>query len=151
MNQAQIRPYTIEDRLPLLEVFWQNVPTFFDPSEIADLEAYLDQKPLTYFVLVDQELRLGGAGLRLSNEGKTGHITWIFFHPACQGKGFGSKLLHHCLARLAEYEEVTRIELTTSQLAYQFFEKFGFEVVETQKDFWGKGLDLYRMVKEKQG
>ena len=33
-------------------------------------------------------------------------------------------------------------------LAYRFFEKFGLVLIKTEKDYWGKGLDLYWMEME---
>ena len=35
--------------------------------------------------------------------------------------------------------------LRTTQLAFQFYEKMGFELDKTKKDFWAKGFDLYQM------
>jgi ribosomal protein S18 acetylase RimI-like enzyme len=37
------------------------------------------------------------------------------------------------------------IIVRTSQLAYKFYQKVGFELEKTEKDFWAKGFDLYQM------
>lgn len=142
-----IRPYQPEDRLPLIDLFRLNVPTYFDPKEVQDLIDYLDNEPFSHFVVEQSSILLGCAGINVSQEGKMGHVTWIFFHPGSQGKGLGRLVLDHCLQELRQYPQIETIETTTSQLAYQFFARFGFELIETQKDYWGKGLDLYRMIK----
>jgi ribosomal protein S18 acetylase RimI-like enzyme len=33
----------------------------------------------------------------------------------------------------------------TSQHAWRFFEKMGFELQKTEKNFWAPGFDLYQM------
>ena len=43
---------------------------------------------------------------------------------------------------------VRRIVCRTSQVAYRFFEKFGFQLQYTTPDFWAPGLDLYYMTRE---
>tara|TARA_R110000868_G_scaffold4211_6_gene26465 strand:- start:9911 stop:10033 length:123 start_codon:yes stop_codon:yes gene_type:complete len=37
--------------------------------------------------------------------------------------------------------------VTTSQLAYKFFEKFDYSINRIEKNYWGEGLDLYEMEK----
>ena len=40
---------------------------------------------------------------------------------------------------------VKTIIVRTSQLAYQFYGKVGFELEKVEKDFWAAGFDLYLM------
>jgi ribosomal protein S18 acetylase RimI-like enzyme len=40
---------------------------------------------------------------------------------------------------------VKKLVVRTSQLAYKFFERLGYHLIRTEKDYWGKGLDLYLM------
>ena len=40
---------------------------------------------------------------------------------------------------------VLRITVRTSQLAFGFYEKRGFELKGIEKDYWAEGFDLYRM------
>ena len=146
MAHTIIRPYHSSDASDLLLVFRQNIPAFFDPGEEKDLQEYLQSHAHGYSVIEEAGEILGGAGIRLSGQGKIGHITWIFFSSHSQGRGLGRNMMRHCLEEL-ERQAVQKIEITTSQHAWQFFAKFGFELTETKKDYWGKGLDLYRMEK----
>lgn len=44
--------------------------------------------------------------------------------------------------------KIDKLVVTTSQLAFRFIEKFGFDLIQTEKDYWGPGLDLYLMEKQ---
>ena len=76
---------------------------------------------------------------------KSVRITCIFFHPNSSGQGLGTKAVEHCLNILKLDPMLEKLVVTTSQLAYKFFDKFGYVLVMTEKDHWEKGLDLYLM------
>jgi ribosomal protein S18 acetylase RimI-like enzyme len=65
-----------------------------------------------------------------------------FFYPGSSRHGVGTKAVEHCLTILKANPTVEKLVVTTSQLAYKFFSKFGYDLVKTEKDHWGKGLDL---------
>ncbi|HEU4496484.1 MAG TPA: hypothetical protein VFR70_05495, partial [Flavobacterium sp.] len=44
-----------------------------------------------------------------------------------------------------EIKAIEKISVRTSQLVYPFYAKFGLELKETIKDYWGAGFDLYRL------
>lgn len=140
-----IRPYTSEDKEELVEVFTLNVPKYFDPKEIQDFKKYLEVYKGTYFTITSGNKIIGGVGCNYLEKNNVGEITWIFFHPEFAGKGFGNKSVVHCLSILKSNIEIQRVTVRTSQLAYGFFEKFGFTIKKTAKDYWGLGLDLYEM------
>lgn len=143
-----IRPYVSTDREALINIFKLNTPEFFDPKEIADFEAYLDEFADTYFTTELEGKIVGGTGYCYSENNTVGHVTWILFHPNTKGMGLGKKAVEHCFEHFKSNLDLKKIEVTTSQLAYRFFEKLGFTLLRTQKDYWGKGLDLYVMEKE---
>ena len=66
-------------------------------------------------------------------------------HPEYHGKSIGTTLLQHRLEFLKNTERVKRITVRTSQLVYKFYEKNGFRLLESKKDFWAEGLDMYYM------
>ena len=57
----------------------------------------------------------------------------------------GTQLLKHRIDILKSMEDVKKISVRTSQVAYKFYEKQGFELFEIIKDYWAEGFDLYNM------
>lgn len=140
-----IRPYQITDKEQLIKIFKLNTPQYFDPKEVADFQQYLEEYPETYLTVEHEGQIVGGVGYYVKESDKSGRITWIFFHPDFAGAGLGKQAVAHCLTILKANPEVEKLVVNTSQLAYQFFAKFGYQLIQTEKDYWGKGLDLYLM------
>lgn len=140
-----IRPFQHSDKENLVEIFKLNTPRFFDPKEVNDFIKYLEKHSDTYLTLEHENQIAGGAGYYVKESDQSGRITWIFFHPAFSGLGLGRQAVEHCLTVLKQSPHVEKFIVTTSQLAYKFFEKFGYQITRIEKDFWGPGLDLYEM------
>ncbi|HRW98280.1 MAG TPA: GNAT family N-acetyltransferase [Cyclobacteriaceae bacterium] len=140
-----IRPYTINDREQVVAVFKQNVPKYFDADEEADLLDYLHKHGDTYFVMEDGGQIIGCGGYHLNALKTFGRISWDFFSPDQQGKGLGKQMVQHCLDSLREIQTLKLITVWTSQLAFSFYAKFGFRQQDVIPNYWGPGLDLYRM------
>lgn len=142
-----IRPYDIRDKEKLVEIFLLNVPKYFASKERYDYEDYLDKYGETYFTIEHNGQIAGGTGYYINNEKKSGNITWIFFHPEYQGSGLGRKAVEYCLSAFRTFPGVDRSIVNTSQFAFKFFEKLGYELKRTEKDYWAEGLDLFEMEK----
>lgn len=140
-----IRPYQPADAEPLLILFRKNVPAAFGESEVADYADFLRVNPDPYFVAEHSGYVVGACGCGVKDDGVTGRIAWIFSDPDITGLRIGSVLVRHCLAQLRANPAVTLIECRTSQVAYRFFERFGFTLQCTEPDYWTAGFDLYYM------
>jgi ribosomal protein S18 acetylase RimI-like enzyme len=140
-----IRPFIQADKETLIEIFKLNTPQYFEEKEVADFTAYLDHYGDTYLTLEHDGNIVGGTGYYVNAIDKSGRITWIFFHPNYTGLGLGRQAVAYCLGALKQNPEVGKLVVMTSQLAYRFFEKFGYSITTIEKDFWGIGLDLYEM------
>lgn len=140
-----IRAYVPSDKEHVLALLRLNIPQYFAPEEEKDLEHYLENEIEGYFVMELNGELTGCGGFNFSDDGTTGKISWDFFHPAQQGKGLGAQLLRFRIEKLKEYPAVKVISVRTSQLAYRFYQKQGFEICETVKDYWAKGFDMIRM------
>ncbi len=140
-----IRKYITSDKEKLLEVFRENVPSFFDPKEEILSNHYLDKHPDTYWTMEVENKIVGGIGHYFDQRDNSGQITWIFFDPDYSGQGLGKQAMEHCLAILEANPKLEKLSVRTSQLVYGFFEKFGYKLQLTEKDYWGPGLDLYYM------
>ena len=140
-----IRPFNISDRERLIHIFRLNTPTYFDSNEEKDFMEYLDKHGDTYFVVERENVIVGGGGYHFTDRNTIGRISWDMFHPESRGCGFGKQLVAHCLNKLRSEPSVKMLSVWTSQHANNFYGKFGFELKEIRKDYWGPGLDLYRM------
>ncbi|MBK9639247.1 MAG: GNAT family N-acetyltransferase [Bacteroidetes bacterium] len=140
-----IRDFVQDDRKNVLELFRMNTPTFFSPEEEDDLIYYLDNEIEKYFVVQLDEKIVGCGGINFKDDGAIGLLSWDFLHPQVQRQGVGTILLKHRINILKSIPTVKKIKVRTSQHAYTFYEKGGFELIEKVKDYWAVGFDLYLM------
>ena len=130
-----IRPYKPSDKETLLKIFSLNTPKYFDNIEIIDFEEYLEKNAETYFTIEVNNNIVGGTGYYIKENDKSGRITWIFFDPDYYRQGLGRLAVEHCLKILGEDKRVEKFIVTTSQLAYKFFEKFDFSLNRIEKNY----------------
>jgi len=141
-----IRPYQEKDLPSLVNILILNTPKYFNIDEVEDFKRHIDIHASDYFVVVDEsDTVLGGSGYLITEDTRTAHISWIFFNPKIQKKGYGSVAVNHCIDCIKENGSVSQVIVLTSQLAYRFFETFGFTLQATKEDYWGPGLDYYKM------
>jgi ribosomal protein S18 acetylase RimI-like enzyme len=140
-----LRQYKESDLEELLIIFHLNVPEYFDPKEAEEFIDYLKLKSGTYLTILHENKIVGGIGYEFRESDSSGRINWIFIKPDHKGKGIGKEAVEYCLNILKSNPEVEKLVVRTSQLAHNFFERFGFQLIQTEKDYWGKGLDLYLM------
>ena len=93
----------------------------------------------------DKSNVLGCGGINFKENGAIGLLSWDFLHPQVQRMGIGKALLNHRINILKSMSDVKKIKVRTSQHAYTFYEKGGFELIEKVKDYWAVGFDLYSM------
>lgn len=140
-----IREYELTDKSAVMNLIRLNTPRYFAPEEEADLSRYLDSERELYYVLLFNEKIVGCGGINFADHKTTGRISWDIFHPQYQGKSLGTQLLKYRIGKLKSLGGVQKITVRTSQVAYKFYEKQGFELIEIKKDYWAKGFDMYRM------
>ncbi|RIV17948.1 GNAT family N-acetyltransferase [Fibrisoma montanum] len=140
-----IRAFKSTDAEALLTVFRKNVPHAFAEEEVDDYATFLQTNTDPYFVAEHTGQVVGACGFYVT--GDEVHICWILADPDCHGMGVGSALMRYNLdaIRQLRVQSVRRIVCRTSQVAYRFFERFGFQLQYTTPDFWAPGLDLYYM------
>lgn len=141
----QIRPYQPADLDSLLVIFRKNVPHAFGENEVGEYADFMRTNTSPYFVAEHDGQVLGACGHYIKPDSQTGSIYWVFSDPDSKGSGIGGALLRYNLDALRQHPGVRLIECRTSQAAYGFFEKFGFQLQYIEPDFWAPGLDLYFM------
>ena len=140
-----IRPYQKKDDQQLIELIRLNIPLYFAESEEADFKEYLEKYTENYFVIEVEEKIIGAGGFNFVEEQKFVRISWDTIHPDFHGKGFGKQLTQYRIEQIKKNPIMEFIEVRTSQLAYPFYQKMGFKLDKIEKDYWAKGLDLYKM------
>lgn len=146
MNHSiTIREYEPTDKDAVINLIRLNIPKYFAPTEETDLNYYLDHERELYYVLLFDGQIVGCGGINFEDNKTTGKINWDILHPQYQGKSLGSQLLKYRIEKIKVIDSIQKITVRTSQLAYKFYEKQGFELNEVKEDYWAKGFDLYRM------
>jgi GNAT superfamily N-acetyltransferase len=140
-----IRLYKADDQVVLISLLRQNTPEYFAPEEEADFIRYLQLHAADHYVYVEDDQVLGCAGYSWQREKRVGMVSWFLVDQQQQGKGIGRLLLNHTITELRKEALLQKIIVRTSQLVYRFFERSGFVLISTEKDYWAPGFDLYYM------
>ena len=140
-----IREYKRSDKPEILGLLRKNTPEYFAPAEEKDFENYLDHEVEDYFVYEKNSKIKGAGGVNYFAKEKLARISWDIIDPSSQGYGIGRELTQYRINHLKEKGNIELIVVRTTQLVYKFYEKMGFELENTEKDFWAKGFDLYQM------
>ena len=149
MDKLTIRELNNSDFEKVINILKLNVPKYFAASEINDFQDYLNNEIEYYFVVEVNNKLIGSGGINLDFENKVAKIAWDIIDPKYQGKGVGKQLLNYRINYIKNHFPNFSIIVRTSQIVYKFYEKNGFRLVETHKDFWAKGFDMYKMEYEK--
>ena len=144
-ERITIREYQASDKESLLALLRLNTPKYFAPEEEHSFAKYLDEETELYYVVLADGKAVGCGGINFADGKATGRISWDIVHPSWQGKKIGIRLLRFRIEKLKRMGGIRKITVRTSQLVYKFYEKQGFVLLETRKDHWAKGLDMYKM------
>ena len=140
-----IRNYQNHDKEAVLNLLKLNTPQYFSPEEEKGLIYFLENEIEYYFVIEFENMIVGSGGFNFSGDPTKGFLSWDILHPEFQGKSLGSMLVKYRISRLREFKDLQKIRVRTSQLAYKFYKKMGFTLIDTVADFWAKGFHLYDM------
>jgi N-acetylglutamate synthase-like GNAT family acetyltransferase len=138
-----IRPFEKADTKQVIRLLRLNTPRYFHVSEENDLVDYLNLNATNYFVYEFENKIIGSGGINYFRDTATARISWDMVHPDFQGYGIGKKITFHRINIIKKEPDIQKIAVRTTQLTYRFYEKFGFRLEHTEKDFWAKGFDLY--------
>lgn len=130
--------------MAVMNILRNNTPKYFAPSEEVDFEQYLDSKLEDYFVLASADEILGCGGINYIND-KIACLSWDMVKPSQHSKGLGRLLVEHRINFLEQRKNISLVIVRTSQHTFKFYEKFGFRLLEVQKDYWAPNFDLYDM------
>lgn len=132
----------------VLDLLDLNTPQYFDQSEREDFEKYLTEEIEDYFIIEGNGVIIGSGGINYFPEEQSARIAWDMIKPEFHKKGIGQRLLKYRLNLLKESNSVNTVMVRTSQFAYGFYEKMGFELKRIDTNYWAQGIDLYFMEKD---
>lgn len=140
-----IRPYKPSDKSKLIELLRLNIPKYFAQAEEKDFDDYLDNYTEDYFVVEENGEIVGAGGINYFPDAGLARISWDVIHPDFQGRGIGKQLMQHRLEHIRKDPTLWLVVVRTTQLVYGFYEKMGFALEKTEKDYWAEGFDLYQL------
>ncbi len=140
-----IKSYSPEYKLDLLHLLRLNTPHYFNQSEEIDLIKYLDEQIEDYYVIELNNKIIGCGGINYEPDKNAAIISWDIIHPDFQRKGLGKEILTYRIDRIKKMGIYPQVIVRTSQFTNKFYEKNGFKLIDTVKDYWAKGIDLYYM------
>lgn len=154
-----LRPYLAQDRLLCTELFHGNCPKFFDSSEFAGFESWLNGQDKGqpahpnsagdhYYVLTIEDRVIACGGFYLIKDQSTANMAWGMVHYDFHRQGIGRRLTEHRINQVLQLYPNHSIILDTSQHTFPFYERLGFSVTKITKDAYALGLDRYDMVRK---
>ncbi|MCI2260895.1 GNAT family N-acetyltransferase [Xanthomonas indica] len=142
-----LRPYVAQDYAACLALFDSNVPQFFDRSERAAFEHFLQHETSAwhYLVIVRAGAIVACGGHALSADGHVASFGWGMVDCRLHRQGLGRALTEARLDACRRSPGLARIELDTSQHTQAFYARFGFTVERVVADGYGPGLERWDM------
>ncbi len=99
----EVRKYQPGDRTQCIDIFKSNAPLFFDPTELADFEfwlngqdenrlAYKQTKAEYYYVVEQDNTVVACGGFYIPREEERGNMVWGMVSNSLHRQGIGRKL-----------------------------------------------------------
>lgn len=140
------RPYRTEDRTACLALFDSNTPRFFDPSELAGFERFLDELVWPYQVIERDGRVVACGGHAVEPDGLTASLCWGMVENGLHGQGLGRALTEARLTAASAEPGVSRVRLDTGQHTTGFYERFGFVIEAVIPNGYAPGSHRHEMV-----
>jgi putative acetyltransferase len=138
---VEIRPIQPKDNKAIAEVIRfvlieQNAPktgSAFEDAALDDMHGEYDKHRAEYFVLVEDEEVIGGAGIQaLANDDSICELQKMYFLPKARGRGLAQQMMDICLqfARAHNFKACYIETLTTMQAAQKLYLKNNFNYID---------------------
>ena len=111
----EIRSYTIDDKIAVIQLIRENTPQYFNFDEEKDFEFYLDNYVEEYFVICQNFEILGCGGINYFPKQRLARLSWDIIKASAHGNGMGRKLVNHRIKLLQRNHDIDQIVVRTSQ------------------------------------
>lgn len=142
--------YKPEYKGVIINIFLSNCSKYFHLTDLPDLVNFLDIHAYKNYLIVKTQGKICGCGGHYVNhKNKTFGIAWVMFRRNDLGpskfKNIANEFFNEIMNRIKNENVDYEIVINTTQLLSRFFSIYGFTIVKTIKDGFGKGLDHYIM------
>lgn len=155
LSNISILPYSPEYRQGCIDAFVSNTPKYFTLEEVGQFREWLDYlegitdlypgEENRYFVVLQNQQLIACGGFGYNPSTKKATLAWGLVHNDQHKQYIGSALLSYRLNQIATLFPEATVQLDTTQHAYAFFERHGFEVEKITNDSYSPGLHRYDM------
>ena len=139
-SKIKIRPISGSDNKEVAKLIRyvlveQNAPktgSAYEDNALEDLFAEYDKPRAEYFLLIENDTIIGGAGIQaIANDASICELQKMYFLPDARGRGLGQKMMDVCLAFAHKHNfKACYIEtLTTMHAAQKLYRKNKFEYI----------------------
>lgn len=145
MNKLTVRPYVSSDLENILKIERLSFPK---TAYSSDTFSHFFKVCSKGFFLAEVDRKIAGYIIGCIKDGK-GEIISLAVDPKFRRKGIGRKLLNFILDKFGK-KEISALKLhvrTKNRGAIKFYQKFGFQVLKTVKNYYPNGEDTYLMRK----
>lgn len=160
MNSPVIRPILKKDnaqiaaviRSVLEELESTEAGTTYTDTILDNLYEYYQQPRASFYVVELDGKVLGGGGVsKLFNyDGNVCELQKMYFVPSLRGRGFGKKILKHCIedGTIFRYEQMYLETLSRMLTAQELYKKHGFDYIDDPLGDTGHFYCGVRMLKD---
>lgn len=156
LSNISILPYSSEYREGCMAAFISNSPKYFTPEEIDQFREWLDYvegnsrdlypgEHNHYFVVLQNQQVIGCGGFGYNPSTQKATLAWGLVHNDHHKQYVGSALLTHRLNQIGSMFPDATVYLDTTQHAFEFFERHGFEVEKITHNSYAPGMHRYDM------
>ncbi len=141
LTACTLREYTPDDLDACLRVYRSNEGEFFPEGAVKHFEDFLEHGT-SYLLVVEQEgVVVGCGGLELSGDGPWATMVHGMIHHEHRRRGLGSTLLAARLSLVETEGRPVQIRVRSGTPAAPFFGRFGFELAQVVRDYYGPGVN----------
>lgn len=144
-REIQVKEYTNADYENCCSIYASNIPKFFLEHEFDEFKNYLKNYVQDdYWVVLKSGELVASGGIHIKNDGSAS-LCYGIVRNDLHRQGIGRFLINYRLKKIIENDAIKIIRFDTSQHNPGFFNKFGFETQNIEKDGYGESLDSYEM------